>query len=199
MTEDQARPTSFDAMYAGTPPWEIGRPQRVFEALARAGDLRGRVLDVGCGTGEQALLAAALGLDATGVDSAPTAIERARTKASERDLHARFLVWDALELGALGEQFDTVLDSGVFHVFPDEERPRFVESLGAVIPPTGRYFMLCFSDRVPGTFGPRRVSQDEIRSSFADGWRIESIEPATFETTFSMAAIVGWLARIVRV
>jgi 2-polyprenyl-3-methyl-5-hydroxy-6-metoxy-1,4-benzoquinol methylase len=64
----------FDALYAGTPPWDIGRPQPAFLELAEAETLRGRVLDVGCGTGEHALMAAGLGLDATGIDSAPTAI-----------------------------------------------------------------------------------------------------------------------------
>src|SRR5882672_60513 len=88
----------FDAMYEGTPPWDIGRPQSAFVRLAEAGDLRGRVLDIGCGTGEHALMAAGLGLTATGVDAAPTAIGIARRKAEERKLEARFIVADALDL-----------------------------------------------------------------------------------------------------
>ena len=115
-------------------------------------------------------MAAALGLDATGVDSAPTAIAKAEGKAEERGLQARFLVADALELAALGERFDTILDCGLFHVFDDDDRPRFVESLAAAVPPGGRYHMLCFSDRQPGEWGPRRVGQDEIRASFSAGW-----------------------------
>src|SRR5436305_5539045 len=85
--------TGFDAMYEGTPPWDIGRPQPTFVELAERGAFRGRVLDVGCGTGEQALLAAGLGLDASGVDASPTAIAQAEQKATERGLNARFLVW----------------------------------------------------------------------------------------------------------
>src|ERR1700722_8715041 len=88
-------PEEFDASYAGTPPWDIGRPQPMFMALANAGALRGRVLDAGCGTGEHALMAARLGLDVTGIDAAPAAIARAQAKASERGLAARFIVWDA--------------------------------------------------------------------------------------------------------
>src|SRR5712691_156382 len=110
----------FDAMYAGTPPWDIGRPQPSFVRLAEAGALRGRVLDVGCGTGEHAIMAAGLGLTATGVDSAPTAIGIARRKAEQRKLEARFIVADALDLAVLGEDFDTVLDCGLFHVFDDD-------------------------------------------------------------------------------
>jgi cyclopropane fatty-acyl-phospholipid synthase-like methyltransferase len=188
----------FDAAYSGTPPWDIGRPQRAFHELAEAGAIRGRVLDVGCGTGEQALMAAGLGLEAIGVDLAPTAIGIARDKARDRGLQARFVVADALDLATLGERFDTVLDCGLFHIFADAERPLFVASLAAVTRPGGRYHLLCFSDRQPGQFGPRRVRQDEIRSSFADGWRVDSIEPAILEITVNPAGAAGWLAAITR-
>ena len=112
----------FDAAYDGTPPWDIGGPQPVFAELAVIGALNGRVLDVGCGTGEHALLAAERGLEATGIDASPKAIAIAGDKARARGLAVRFVVGDALELGYLGEQFDTMMDSGLFHVFDNEER-----------------------------------------------------------------------------
>src|SRR5438067_8474767 len=74
----------FDALYTGTPPWDIGRPQGSLRTVADAGGIRGRVLDAGCGTGEHALMAAALGLDATGIDGSPRAIDLARRKAGHR-------------------------------------------------------------------------------------------------------------------
>jgi hypothetical protein len=58
--------------------------------------------------------------------------------------------------------------------------------------------MLCFSDRVPGDVGPRRVSQDEIRASFADGWDVLSIEPSAMEVTFTPERIPGWFATIAK-
>jgi cyclopropane fatty-acyl-phospholipid synthase-like methyltransferase len=193
------RAEEFDAAYAGTPPWDIGRPQPALLKLAQAGEVRGRVLDVGCGTGEHALMAAGLGLAATGVDAAPRAVAIAQRKARERNLPARFLVANALDLAPLGERYDTVLDCGLFHVFDDDERPRFAESLRAAIEPGGRYFMLCFSDREPGDWGPRRVSQDEIRAIFTDGWRVESIEAAEIDITMAPGAALSWLATITRV
>jgi cyclopropane fatty-acyl-phospholipid synthase-like methyltransferase len=192
------RAEDFDAIYAATPPWDIGRPQAAFLHLAETGALRGRVLDVGCGTGEHALMAAGLGLPATGIDAAPTAIAIAEGKARDRQLTARFLVADALELDSLGEQFDTVLDCGLFHVFDDDDRARFVDSLRAAIPMGGRYFMLCFSDRQPGDWGPRRVTEGEIRASFADGWTVDAIEPATIDITIDPDGARAWLVALTR-
>ncbi len=189
----------FDASYrAGTPPWDIGRPQAAFVGLLDAGRIGGRVLDVGCGTGEHALMAAARGLTATGLDAAPTAIRVAREKAAERALDVRFVVGDALDLSSLGQEFDTVLDCGLFHVFDDADRARFVDSLGGVVVSGGRYFMLCFSDRQPGDWGPRRVHESELRASFARGWVVDAIEPATLEITLTPEGAQGWLAAFTR-
>ncbi len=190
------RTGDFDALYdQGTPPWDIGRPQRAFVVLADAGEIRGRVLDVGCGSGEHALMAAAMGLDATGIDTAPTAIRQAREKAARRSLTVRFEVSDALDLPSFGQRFDTVLDCGLFHLFDDEQRLRFVDALGAVVVPGGCYSMLCFSEREPGDRGPRRVRREEILDCFDGGWRVDSIEETRLETTWSPEGVQAWLAR----
>jgi SAM-dependent methyltransferase len=188
----------FDVAYTGTPPWETGRPQPAFVALAEAGEFRGKILDVGCGTGEHALLVAALGLTALGVDTSPRAISMARAKAADRGLPARFAVHDALDLPSLGEQFDTVIDSALFHVFSDEERTRYEASLREVIPPGGRYFMICFSEHHPGGFGPRRVTQDEIRATFAAGWRVDAIDLVVMDVVILPEGVQSWRAALTR-
>jgi ubiquinone/menaquinone biosynthesis C-methylase UbiE len=175
----------FNESYRGVPPWDIGHPQAELVALADEGRIRGRVLDVGCGTGENALFFAGRGLEVWGLDAAPLAIEKAKTKAKERGLSATFVVGDALDLGSLGKKFDTITDSGLFHVFTDEERVLFVKSLKSALNAGGTYFVLCFSDKEPaGWGGPRRVSEKEIRETFRKGWEIDWIREAGFESNF---------------
>jgi SAM-dependent methyltransferase len=171
----------FEQIYQGQAPWDTGRPQPAIIKIAEAGQIRGSVLDVGCGTGENLIYLAARGHEAWGIDFVPVAIERATAKAAQRGIDVHFLVGNALELSKLGRQFDTVIDCGLFHTFTDEERPAFVRGLGEVLRPGGRLYILCFSNEQPGTEGPRRITQQEIRDSFHDGWKVQHIEPIRFE------------------
>src|SRR5262249_52287271 len=170
---------TFANLYAGKAPWDIGRPREPFVAVADR--VTGPVLDAGCGTGEHALFFAARGLQVTGIDFLAEAIRRARGKAAERGVSVEFLVKDALTLGDWGERFASVIDCGLFHVFSDEDRRRYVGGLARVVEPGGRLFLMCFSDEEPGTQGPRRVSRQELYDAFADGWEVESVEPARVE------------------
>ena len=193
---------SWDDSYASsTPaPWDIGRPQPAFVRLADSGLLCGRLLDAGCGTGENTLLAAAHGADAAGVDISPRAIAQAREKAAGRGLAVRFEVADALNLGQLGMAFDTVIDSGLFHVFDDQGRVQYVASLASVLQSGGTCYLMCFSDRQPGDFGPRRVRQDELTTAFGDGWTVTDIAAGAFEINpgFGTTTAEAWLATIRR-
>jgi cyclopropane fatty-acyl-phospholipid synthase-like methyltransferase len=189
---------SWNSAYEGSPPWDIGEPQPEFVTLAETGKLHGQILDVGCGTGEQVILAARHGAEAMGVDIAELAIGRARAKAEERGISATFQVADVLHLDQLGRQFDVITDSGVFHVFDDEQRPVYVSSLRSALRRGGMYYMMCFSDRQPGGWGPRRVSQAELRTAFADGWSIWSIEPVKFAVAIDPNGAQAWLATIER-
>lgn len=169
----------FRSSYAGSPPWDIGKAQPALEAAADK--VVGSVLDAGCGTGEHALLFAARGHAVTAFDFVQEPIAVARRKAAEHGLDVKFLVKDALELDEWSERFDNVVDSGLFHVFSDTDRIRYVRGLETVLNRGGRLLLLCFSDATPGTEGPRRVTQSELRQAFADGWEIESLEAVRLE------------------
>ncbi len=231
--------TFFDSAYrGGRPPWDIGRPQKEFVELVRQGEIGGSVLDIGCGTGEHALFFAKEGHEVWGIDSSPTAIERAKAKAAERGIRVHFLVLDALHMSWLirkfdngrepaglvpdqekfadpfstgrepaglvpdqektAEPFSTATDSGLFHTLSDEDRPVFVDSLRSVLKPGGKYFMICFSELEPPGYGPRRVTQQEIRDTFRKGWTINYIRPATFESNTRKEGPKAWLSSITK-
>jgi ubiquinone/menaquinone biosynthesis C-methylase UbiE len=180
--------SDWDEAYRNTPPWDTGRPQPVFEALVKGGEIRpGRVLDAGCGTGENALMLAKNGCRVTGIDLVPRAIDVARSKAAERHLGADFIVGNALELDRYFDAgtFDTAIDSGLFHVLSDEERPAYIQQICRVLGQGGRYFMLCFSDKEPGTEGPRRVSKREIEAAFSPHFLIKYIRDTAFDSRLS--------------
>jgi len=205
----------FESVYHGQAPWDIGRPQKEYIQLEQTGEIVGSVLDVGCGTGENALYLAEQGHEVWGIDFAPTAIQKAQEKAAQRHLTATFRVLNVLELHTLGRRFDTVIDSGLFHSLSDEKRHPFVDNLAAVMDHGGTYFMLCFSeltpipdfskllDRMPDfskvkleDYTGRRVTQAEIKESFQDGWRINYIRQATVEASIEPGGFHAWLSSI---
>ena len=192
----------WDASYHDGPaPWDIGRPQPAVARLASEGRFTGAVLDAGCGTGENALHVAALGLAVLGFDVAETALAIARQKASARGIDAEFVVADALQLDRLRRTFETVLDCGLCHTFDDDERPRYAASLASVTAPGGMLYVLCFSDQGPDT-GPHPVSEAALRAAFnaSTGWEIATIEPDRVLTRFhGDVGAPAWLATITRI
>ena len=189
--------SSFNESYRGSPPWDIGRPQEEFVRLARNGEIHGRVLDVGCGTGENAIFFSQFGTEVWGIDAAPLAIEKAKLKAKERGASVKFLVADALRLDGLGTRFDTITDCGLFHTFPDEQRALFIKSLRSAMEKHGTYIMLAFSTKEPTDWGgPRRVSEEEIRDVFRQGWKINYVKESRIETNFHPEGGKGLLSSI---
>lgn len=176
------------AYSSSPPPWDIGRPQPAFVELVSSGEIRpGRVLDVGCGTGNNAIFLVKSGYAVVGVDIVPEAIQIARNRATEQNAKVDFLVSIALELHShfKEEEFDDVIDSGFFHTLSDEERQTFSSQINRVLRRGANYFMLCFSDKERGDWGPRRVSKNEIKQTFSPIFRINYIKETRFGTRWS--------------
>ena len=203
------RPTSherladqpWDASYReGPPPWDIGRPQPAVVRLAAEGKFRGPVLDAGCGSGENALYIASLGVSVLGVDVAVTALAIAKAKAEDRKISAEFAHADAFQLERLARTFQTVLDCGLFHTFDADERRDYVASLASATEHDGTLYLLCFSDEGPD-IGPHPVSQKELRAAFdrSAGWHVASIEPERAQTRIHGDGASIWLATIQRI
>jgi SAM-dependent methyltransferase len=166
-----------DAYQARTAPWVIGEPQPAIVELERTGVIRGKVLDVGCGAGEHTILLTRLGYNVLGIDYSPTAIEQARENAARKGVDARFDVGDAMNLPDK-PVYDTIIDSALFHIFDDADRPKYVSSLHAACRPGALVHVLALSDAGRG-FGPE-VSEAVIRNAFGDGWALEALDTTTY-------------------
>lgn len=193
----------WDASYHNDAPapWDIGHPQPAIVRLASQGAFTGAVLDAGCGTGENALHVASLGLSVFGFDVAETALAIARENAKHRGIDAEFALADAFQLARLARTFDTVMDCGLFHTFDADERPRYVASLSSVTDPAATLYVLCFSDAAPDTV-PHPISQNDLRAAFnpTAGWQIAAIESDRVHTTFhGDDGAPAWLATIKRI
>jgi ubiquinone/menaquinone biosynthesis C-methylase UbiE len=191
----------WDASYDDGPaPWDVG-PQPAVVRVASEGGFAGRVLDVGCGSGENALHLASLGLSVLGVDVAETALAIARVKAADRGIEAEFATADALALEGLGRTFETVLDCGLFHTFDADERPGYVAGLASVTERGGTLYVLCFGDDGRGELGPHPVSREELRGAFgpSSGWAIADISPDRVHTRYhDDTGAPAWLATLTR-
>src|SRR5699024_1487029 len=155
----------------------------------------GRVLDVGCGTGENALHLAAYGHPVLGIDGAATAIQRARDNARRRGLSAQFLVGDAFNLTALEQTFETVLDSAFLHIPGNTAARRriYADQLAAVLTSGGWAHLLEISEKV--TEHPSLTSA-EILNTFDDKWTNAQIQEATYMITDD--ELPAWLVSIQR-
>ena len=178
--------------------WDIGEPQPVLVELDGCGAITGAVLDAGCGTGDNALYLARHGYTVTGLDAAPSAIAHARTKASQQRLPVEFGVADARELSAYQGRFDTIIDSGLFHIFSNTDQARYLAALHRASRDGARLHVLAISDTAPGTRGPRRLTETEMRAAFTDGWILDDLQRGTMAGALPgqthRADIPAWLA-----
>lgn len=176
-------------------PWDTGSPQSAIVELAECGAIAGDVLDIGCGLGTHARFLAARGHRVTGIDVSRVAIERARA-ATTTDLPVTFRVADAFDLDEEFGPFETVLDVGVFHAFDGAERSAYADALRSVTAAGSVAIVLSFGADAPPEMPPNRIDRDRVAAAFDDGWRVEAVRTAPFETTHG--AVPGCLATIER-
>ncbi len=192
----------FRLAYTLRPPWEIRRAQPEFTDLFMRGEIKGKVLDVGCGTGENAIYMALQHLETVGIDFAPRAILRAWDNVLHLEsrlghaIHIHFETMDVFNIPSLFRTFDTIIDSGFFHSLTPGERVRFADMLPTLLNPGGKYHVLCFRDKGLGKFFPFHVTQGELYKTFHDGLKIQAIRDAKFHTLFGK--VDAYLVTVVR-
>ena len=189
--------TSFwEEVYRSSPPWDIKRAQPAVVELVRSGDLKpGRILDVGSGAGENAIFLAKSGFIVTGIDIVERAVEIAKSRAASQKVEVEFKVGNALKLHSYFRQgeFDSVIDSGLFHALTNEERPTYVDQINWVLRNEGSYFMLCFSDKEREFSGPRRISKREVEETFSTVFKINYIHDTIFGDTLHRKGARGYV------
>jgi methyl halide transferase len=170
----------------GNMPWDSGTPDpNLVEFVQGRALTRGRALDIGSGTGTQALWLAAQGFDVLGVDLSPLAVERARAKAAASGVteKVRFAVHDFLHALPDGGPFDFVFDRGVFHVFDaPEDRTRFAAQVARCLAPSGLWLSLIGStEGPPREQGPPRRSARDIANAIEPALAIAELRTALFD------------------
>eukprot|EP00198_Chlamydomonas_reinhardtii_P011894 XP_001701231.1 methyltransferase [Chlamydomonas reinhardtii] len=183
----------------GLAPWEIHRPQKFVRDLVLRGCFSGRVLDAGCGIGDNALFIAKACPQAhvTAVDVSPRCVAFATAKAGLRRMTSGLITLETASLTepeperqaacvsspASDGTFDVVLDSSTFHCFCDADRELYAASLRRLLRPGGKLFVNCMSEAETRPGGPRRVSVAELLSMFnrQSGWEVEVIEDSVIE------------------
>jgi SAM-dependent methyltransferase len=154
---------------AGSPRWDTGVPRPELADLVD-GRAPGRALDLGCGTGTDALYLAGRGWEATGIDFAPEAIAAARKKADDAGVKAVFVVGDASRLHEAGLRgpYDLLLDIGCYHTIPAGRRDAYVAGAAAAARPGADFYLAGIADppRLWRLLGAHGIGADEIKSRF---------------------------------
>ncbi len=146
-----------------------------------------RVLDLGTGPATQAVNLAKRGFDVIATDISESAIRRAKQVAKAAGLSIDFRVDDILRSKLEPSLVDVIADRGVFHVLPPEKRSVYVRTVRAILRPRGWLLLKCFSDKEPGTMGPYRVAEKELRADFEKDFEILSIDATVFQGTLRPA------------
>jgi SAM-dependent methyltransferase len=175
---------SWNESYAsGQLPWDTGQPEHVLVEFVTSGRVRpGPTLEIGAGTGTNAIWMAERGFDVLGVDVSPLAVERAHAKMEGRDLRCRFDACDFLAAPPPGGPFQFVFDRGCFHVFDEpEQRQRFAAQVAAALAPGGLWLSLVGStEGPPYEIGPPRRSAREITLAIEPALEIVELRSAEF-------------------
>jgi SAM-dependent methyltransferase len=176
-------PSWNDSYASGHLPWDTGEPEPLLVEFVQSGAVApNRTLEIGAGTGTNAIWLAERGFDVVGLDVSPLAVERAQAKMNGQSLRCRFAARDFLAEGAPGGGFEFVFDRGCFHVFDEpSERQRFAAHVAAALAPGGLWLSLIGStEGPPREVGPPRRSACDVTLAIEPALEIVELRSAEF-------------------
>ena len=168
---------------SGELPWDTGEPELLLVEFVGSGRVVPcRTLEIGAGTGTNALWLAERGFDVVGIDIAPLAVERATVKLGGRDLRCHFQTLDFLAADPPDPSFQFVFDRGCFHVFDEpDERSRFASRVASILAPGRPWLSLIGStEGPPREVGPPRRSAREVTLALEPALEIVELRGAEF-------------------
>ncbi|MGW8256822.1 MAG: class I SAM-dependent methyltransferase [Thermoguttaceae bacterium] len=187
--------TDWDGMYRqGTPSWDVGAPHA---ELIRMLDKKlfpkaGTVLEIGCGTGADAICLAKRRFEVTAVDCSPIALERARLRAEQQDALLRFVLDDVFDFIATAGQFDVVYDAGFYHHIRLTRLEQYLDLLWRVTKPGSWFFCLAGRTGERHEGGPPQVSEDELRFELGRLFEFVHLRHARLEGSLRTQGYLGW-------
>jgi SAM-dependent methyltransferase len=187
--------TDWEAMYRqGTPPWDAGAPHSELLRVLDEYPLPkcGTVLEIGCGTGADAICFAKRRFEVTAVDCSPIALERARLRAEHENALLRFVLEDIFEFGKTLGQFDVVYDAGFYHYIRLTKLEEYLDLLWRLTRPGSWYFCLAGSVGERAEGGPPQVSEDDIRFELGRLFEFVHLRRAKFENANRPQGYLGW-------
>lgn len=184
----------WDARYRGDrrPPWDTGRPSSELKGLVERKVLRPcRVLELGCGTGVNAVYLAGQGFEVTAIDLAPTALETAKARAEKADVTVQWIQANVLNPPPL-QPFDLIFDRGCYHGVRRQDPAGYVKTVKSLCRPGGHVLILAGNANEPDpAYGPPRVDETTLVNDFADDFDFERLVEIRFDTRDPDAS-VAW-------
>ena len=191
----------WDTAYReGTPPWDTGRPHAELTRVLDEYRLRPQtVLEIGCGTGADAIVLARRRYEVTAIDCSPIAIERARLRAEQSDAVLRFVLDDVFDFAHSSTQlFDFVYDAGLYHAVRRTNLERYLDMLWRVTRPGSYYLCLAGAPSKAADDGPPQVTEDEMHNELGRLFEFVHLRPTRLESATPSQSFAGWSCLMLR-
>lgn len=178
-------------------PWDTGSPDaNLIDVIERYGITGGHALDIGCGTGTNAIWLAKQGFSTTGIDVSETAIELATEKANDEGVDCRLLVRNVFEASDFEGPYDFVYDRGCFHTFHETgESERFAERVGSLLKPASLWHSLIGSeDDKHAGMGPPTMTATQVTRAVEPYFQILELRAVSFDVNLErrVLEVLGW-------